>query len=508
MRKIKEVLRLRYEAGLSYRQIAASLHLSFGTVANYLERAASAGLTWPLPAELSESAVEQRLFPAATRGQRHGWIEPDWPALHQELRRKGVTLQLLWEEYRTAHPTASYSYAQFCVRYRAWRGHLTPSLRQVHKAGEKLFLDYCGPTVPIVDGFNGAVRSAAIFVAVLGASNYTYAEATWTQSLPDWIGSHVRAFAFLGGVPRLLVPDNLKAGVAKACRYEPELNPTYAELATHYGTAVLPARPYKPRDKAKVEVGVQLVERWILARLRHQTFFSLAALNSAIHTLLQELNHRPFKKLPGSRSTQFQALDQPALQPLPIQPYEYAEWRKARVHLDYHIEVNGHFYSVPYRLVRQQVDVRLTVTTIEILAKGERVASHIRRKRKGAHTTLPAHMPKAHQRHLEWTPGRFLNWATTIGPATRTLVQHVLEGKPHPEQGYRSCLGLLNLVKRYGPKRLEAACAKAVAVGAFTRRSVASILEHGLDRLPDESSLPAEEPPLFHENLRGPDYYH
>lgn len=507
MRKIKDVLRLRYEAGLSYRQIAASLQLSFGTVANYLDRAATAGLTWPLAAELTDSTVEQRLFPGASRGPGYQWIEPDWPTLHQELRRKGVTLQLLWDEYHTAHPTASYSYAQFCVRYRAWRARLTPSLRQTHKAGEKLFVDYCGPTVPIVDGLGGTVRAAAIFVAVLGTSNYTYAEATWTQSLPDWIGSHVRAFAFFGGVPQLLVPDNLKAGVRKACRYEPELNPTYAELATHYGTAVLPARPYKPRDKAKVEVGVQLVERWILARLRHQTFFSLAALNSAIHTLLAELNQRPFKKLPGSRASQFQALDQPALQPLPTQPYEYAEWRKARVHLDYHIEIHGHFYSVPYRLVRQQVDVRLTATMVEILVKGERVASHRRRKRKGAHTTLPEHMPKAHQRHLEWTPGRFLNWAATIGPATRTLVHHLLEGKPHPEQGYRSCLGLLNLVKRYGPTRLEAACAKAGAVGAFTRRSVASILEHGLDRLPDESP-PAEERPLFHENLRGPEYYH
>lgn len=278
-------------------------------------------------------------------------------------------------------------------------------------------------------------------------------------------------------------------------------------MATHYGTAVLPARPSKPRDKAKVEGGVQLVERWILARLRHQTFFSLAALNPAIHTLLQELNQRPFKKLPGSRSSQFQALDQPALQPLPASPYEYAEWKKARVHLDYHIEINGHFYSVPYRLGRQQVDVRLTATTIEILSKGQRVASHMRRKRKGAHTTLPTHMPKAPQRHLEWTPGRFLNWAATIGPATRTLVQHFREGKPPPEQGYRSCLGLLNLAKRYSPKRLEAACAKAVAVGAFTRRSVASILEHGLDRLPDEPSPPVEEPLLLHENLRGPDYY-
>jgi transposase len=340
--------------------------------------------------------------------------------------------------------------------------------------------------------------------AVIGY-NYTFAEATWSQTLPDWIGSHVRTFTFFGGVPHLIVPDNLKAGVAKACRYEPELNPTYAELAAYYGTAVLPARPYKPRDKAKVEVGVQIVERWILARLRHQSFFSLADLNAAISTLLADLNHRPFKKLPGSRHSEFLAHDQPALNPLPPVPYEYAEWKHARVHLDYHIEVDGHFYSVPHRLVRQRLDVRLSASTIEILYQGERVASHARSARKGGFTTLPAHMPLSHQRHLEWTPGRFLNWAQTIGPQTRTLVEHLLERR-YPEQGYRSCLGLLNLVKRYGPTRLEAACQRAVTLGAYTRRSVASILEHALDRV--SLSSPPPPPLLVHENLRGPTYYH
>jgi len=507
MRKLIEVLRLRHTAGLSYRQIAASLNLSYGAVSNYLTRAAAAALAWPLPDGMGEGEVEQLLFPAAAAPTRPR-VEPDFPTVHQELRRKGVTLQLLWEEYRAAQPTASYSYPQFCARYRAWCSRLKLSLRQVHKAGEKLFVDYCGPTVPVIEGLSGAVRPAHIFVAVLGASNYTYAEATWTEGLPDWIGSHVRAFAFFGGVPQLIVPDNLKAGVAKACRYEPDLNPTYADLAAHYGAAVLPARPYKPRDKAKVEAGVQLVERWILARLRHHPFFSLLELNTAIGALLTELNQRPFKKLSGSRHSQFVTYDQPALNPLPSQPYEYAEWRKARVHLDYHVEGDGHFYSVPHRLVRQPVDVRLTTATVEVLHRGERVASHRRSSRKGNFTTLPDHMPKAHRQHLEWTPGRFLNWALTIGPHTCALVQHLLEHKPHPEQGYRSCLGLLNLVKRYGPARLEAACQRALTLHAPTRRSVASILEHGLDHLPLSSPPLVPTTPLVPENLRGPTYYH
>ena len=508
MRKIKDVLRLRYTAELTNRQIAASLHIAYGTVVGYLQRAEQAGLTWPLPEGMSEEELEQRLFGPREPRDRVTRNAPDFAAIHQELQRKGVTLQLLWEEYQISTAAPHYSYPQFCARYRSWRQTLKRSLRHVHHAGEKLFVDYCGPTVPVIDGLSGAVRSAQIFVAVLGASNYTYAEATWTQSLPDWIGSHVRALTFFGGVPHLVIPDNLKAGVAKACRYEPQLTPTYAEWARHYNTVVLPARPYKPKDKAKVEVGVQIVERWILAQLRHQQFFSLAQLNTAIAALLTKLNHRPFKKLPGSRHSQFLTSEQPALHPLPATPYEYAEWRHARVHLDYHLELEGHFYSVPHRFVRQVVDVRFTTTTVEVFHKSERIATHRRNSRKGSHTTLAEHMPKAHQRHLEWTPGRFLNWAQTMGPATRTLVQHLLEHRAHPEQGYRSCLGLLQLAKRYSAPRLEAACQKAISLGAFTRRSVASILAHGLDQTESPGSPVDSQPPLFHDNLRGPTYYH
>ena len=511
MRKIKEVLRL-HAAGLSQRHIATSLTLSNGAVCKYLRLAQTAGMAWPLPEEWDDQAIAQRLLPPTVEAEvpcGHS-AQPDFVAMHQELKRKGVTRQLLWEEYQHAHPDNAYSYAQFCLLYRAWVGHLQRSLRQTHLAGEKLFVDYAGPTASVVEAATGEIKRAQIFVAVLGASNYTYAEATWTQSLPDWIGSHVRALTFFGGVPALIVPDNLKAAVSVACRYEPELHPTYADLAAHYGTAVLPARPYKPKDKAKVEVGVQVVERWILARLRHHTFFCLAELNAAIRTLLVALNDKPFKKLPGSRRSQFEALDQPALKPLPTCAYEYANWKKARVNIDYHIEVDGHYYSVPHAYVKHAVDVRLTATTVECFCAGQRIASHAHNHRKGAHTTVVAHMPRAHQKHQDWTPGRFLTWALDIGPRTRDVVAHLLEHRPHPEHGYRSCLGLLHLAKRFGSARLEAACERALIIGAPTRKSVLSILQKGLDRVP----LPPTEPPASptsastHDNVRGPTYYH
>jgi transposase len=507
MRKLKEILRLRFEAGLSYRQIAAATRVSVGVAAKYVAQAEHAGLTWPFPDNLDEAALARLLGQATDVPARWSrYAAPDGAAMHQELKKKGVTLQLLWEEYRARDPEHAYRYAQFCVHYRQYRESLARSLRQIHRAGEKLFVDYAGQTVPIVEGGTGEIHPAQIFVAVLGASNYTYAEATWSQKLPDWIGSHVRAFTFMEGVTALLIPDNLKSGVSRACRYEPDLNPTYADLAAHYGVAVIPARPYKPKDKAKVEVGVQIVERWILARLRHQTFFSLAALNGAIGELLQHLNDRPFKKLPGCRRSAFEEIDRPALKPLPATPYAYAEWKKARVNIDYHIEIAGHYYSVPHALVKRELDVRITQTTVECLHQGKRVASHPRSHRKGAHSTVTEHMPKAHQKHLEWSPGRFLNWALAIGPSTRNIVQWQLTHRPHPEMGYRACLGLLNLARRYGKPRLEAACLRALAIGSPTRKSVVSILEQNLDQQPLPTPTPATTLPA-HANVRGPEYY-
>jgi transposase len=357
-----------------------------------------------------------------------------------------------------------------------------------------------------VDSSTGEIHEAQVFVAVLGASNYTYCEATWTQSIPDWISSHTRAFEFFGGVPELIIPDNLKSGISKACRYEPDLNPSYQEMATHYGCAVVPTRVRRPRDKAKVEVAVQVVERWILARLRNVTFFSLAELNSQIRRLITELNTQPFQKLQGSRRALFESLDRPALKALPADPYVYAEWKKARVNIDYHIEVDGHYYSVPYQLVRHEVDVRMTRRIVEVFHKARRVTSHIRSYQKGRHTTLREHMPKAHQQYLDWTPERLVRWARKTGTATSQVVEQILRSRPHPQQGFRSCLGIMRLGKEYGPQRLEAASKRALSIGGPSFKSIQAILKAGLDKRPlVETSQ--QTPVIRHHNIRGAQYY-
>ena len=506
MRKVEEVLRLKWDAGLSPRQIAKVVGIGRTTVSEYLVRAEAAGIVWPLPAGVDAAQLERRLFKQGGGQRKPERAQPDFSSVHRELRRKGVTLFLLWQEYRERHPDG-YAYSRFCDHYTRWRGHLDVVMRQSHRAGEKLFVDYAGQTAEVVDRTSGEVRQAQIFVAVLGASNYTYAEATWTQGLSDWIGSHVRALAFLQGVPEVIVPDNLKSAVSKAHRYEPDLNPTYQDFATHYGVAVIPARVRKPRDKAKAEGGVLLVERWILARLRHQTFFSLAALNAAISEWLKVLNTRAFKKLEGSRLSHFEAIDRPALRPLPERPYEFAEWRKARVAPNIHIEVDGHYYSVPHTLVKRQLDVRLSARTVEVLHLGRRVAAHPRSLRHGGYTTVKEHMPEAHRRYLDWTPERLLRWGRKIGPATGTVIEHILAARTHPQQAFNACFGVLRLSHGFGEQRLEAACARALAIGTVSYKSIASILEKGLDRRP----LPEAEQttlPLEHANVRGSEYYH
>jgi transposase len=504
MRKIREVLRLKWECGLKNRAIARSCSISHSTVSEYLQRAKAAGLSWPLPADLDEDALFLLLFPTPSHPSSKIIPCPDWSLIHTELRRKSVTLRLLWVEYREAHPDG-YGYSQFCELYRQWAKRLKPSMRLSHKGGEKLFVDYAGQTVPIVDPHSGEIRQAQIFVAVLGASNYTYAEANWSQDLPNWTGAHVRAFTFIGGVPEIVVPDNLKAGVKHPCRYEPDLNPTYQDLAQHYGTAVIPARPRKAKDKAKVEVGVQVVERWILARLRNRTFFSLADLNQAIRELLDELNTRLMKHLGRSRRELFEALDRPALKPLPEQPYEFAIWKEARVNIDYHVEFEHHYYSVPHTLIHEEVYVRATEGTIEIFFNNQRIASHRRSNALGRHTTLSEHMPPAHQKYQEWSPDRFTRWAQTIGPHTTQLVQALLTSRKHPQQAYRSCLGLLRLASRYGEERLEAACCRALPAGIHSYKGVKNILDAKLDQVEPEEPAPVVPP--SHENIRGQTYY-
>jgi len=506
MRCVRQILRLKHERGASDRAIARSTGLARSTVSQYLARATAAGLGWPLPATLSEAALEALLF--ANAGMAPGVrrkAEPDWAAIHRELRRPGVTLMLLWQEHRAGEP-GGYGYSRFCELYGQWESRLSPTMRQVHPAGERLFVDYAGQTVEMVDAQSGEIRAAQVFVAVLGASSYTYAEASWTQTLPDWIGAHVRALAFIGGVPRQIVPDNLKAGVLKANWHEPGLNPTYQDLASHYGTAILPARPRKPRDKAKVEAGVLVVERWILARLRNQRFASLVELNAAIAALLADLNERPMRRLGVSRRQLFEQLDRPALGPLPSEPYVYAEWLLRRVGLDYHVDIDGHYYSVPYRLLKEQLEARITQRTIELFHKGERVACHVRGGLRGRHTTVPEHMPSSHRRHAGWTIERIKRDAAAIGPDTAALTALILESRPHPEQGFRACIGILRLARHYGTERLEGACRRGLEIGARSYASVSSILQNGLDR-PSPRTADTAELPLDHPNIRGPRYY-
>ena len=506
MRKLRDVLRLRLEAGLSYRQIQASTKVSVGAIQKLMSRAGELELTWPLPPELDDNQLAGLFYPRADTRTSSRHQPPDWPTLHQELKGKGVTKQLLWEEYTQQYPNRCYSYSQFCDRYNHWRRLQKRSMRQQHKAGEKCFVDYCGQTIPIVSATTGEMRQAQIFVAVLGASNYTYAEATLTQSLPDWLSSHVRAFEYFGGTSAIVVPDNLKSGVSKACRYDPHLNPSYQQLSAHYQVAVIPTRPYKPKDKSKVEVSVQIVERWILARLRHHTFFSLAELNQCIRALLVELNQKPFKQLPGNRQQAFELLDKPTLRPLPKHPYRYVDIKPVKVNIDYHVQYEDHLYSVPHPYVGEDLELHAGDTLITLYFRQQSVASHPRSFRPGT-TTEPSHMPKRHQKHQQWTPGRLKNWAREIGPDVLQWVDTQLTTKDHPEQAYRVCLGLLNLSRQYPSERLNTACRIANKAGLLRLKQIKSILVSNRDRLPEQLSFETELP-QDHENIRGPRNFH
>lgn len=508
MRKTKEVLRLWFDQRLPSRTIARSCSIHHRTVTQYVKRFTESGLPWPLPDDLDDASLTLRLFPRKARVQPgHPQPMPDMRFLHQELRRPGVTLCRLWEEYRQREPQG-YSRSRFYYHYRRWAKTLHPTLRHEHKAGEKLFVDYAGKKPQIVNPQTGEITEVELFVGCLGASSYTYAEATLTQSLPDWISAHIRMLEFFGAVPAVLVPDNLKSAITRACRYEPDVNPTYQDFATHYGLAVIPARSTKARDKAKVESAVQIAERWILGSLRDQSFFSLADLNTAIRAVLERLNTRKFQKVDVCRKDLFEHIDRPAMKPLPLVRYEYGEWRKAKVNIDYHIEVAYNYYSVPYSLIHKHVEVRLTAATVEIWYQGTRIASHPRLYGKGRHQTIEAHRPASHQRYLEWTPERILTWGAKTGPWTAALMENVMAGKRHPEQGFRSCLGILRLGQKYGPERLEHACRRAVAIHGYSYTSVQSILKRGLDTQPLPSPAGEQEMlPLFHSNIRGKDYY-
>jgi transposase len=506
MRQVRDILRLAWGQGLSHRQVGASLQIPFTTVAGHVRRARAAGLSWPLPEDLDDTALESLLFKKDPAPPSESRPVPDWNRVHAELRRKGVTLMLLWLEYKEAHPDG-WGYSRFCHHYRAWQGHLDVVMRQEHRAGEKCFVDFTGQRLPIYDRRSGEVAfMAELFVAVLGASNYLYAEAVRSQDLASFVGAHVNAFEFYGATPAVVVPDNLAAAVKEPHRYEPEINATYQEMAAHYQVAVIPARVRKPRDKAKVEAGVLLAERWILARLRHRRVCSLAEANAEIALLLVALNERPFKKLPRSRAELFATFDRPAMRPLPASRYEFARWRLGvKVNVDYHVESAHHYYSVPYQLVGRRVDVRAATSTVEVFCSGRRVASHVRDDTPGRHSTDPAHMPKSHRAHAHWTPSRIEAWAERTGPSTAALAAAIMEARPHPEQGYRSVLGIIRLADRYGAERLDAACGRALAARALSYRSVESMLRHGLERQPLERPVLGPHP--RHANVRGATYY-
>lgn len=506
MRKTKEILRQKWLLGRSHRAIAASVGVSTGAIASASERARDADLhAWVDVEALDEAELERRLYPSMLE-KEHARPEPDCAWIHVERSRAGVTLDLLHQEYLAKHPDG-YRYTAFCARYREWLARRGLVMRQIHIAGERMFVDYSGKRPTIVDPKTGDLVAVELFVAVLGASSHTYAEATWTQRGPDWIASHVRALEFFGGVPSAITCDCLKSGVMRACRYEPEIQRTYEELAEHYGTTVLPARPHKPRDKAKVEVAVQVVQRWILARIRNEVFHSLEELNARIRDLIEDLNARPMRRYGKSRRELFESLERRALGPLPESRFEYAEWKKAKVNIDYHVLFDGHSYSVPYQHVHDEVWVRATATSIEVLLRDRRIASHRRSYVRGGFTTLPEHMPSSHRAHAEWTSSRILRWAAESGPSTRDLCEAILRERRHPEQGFKSCLGIMRLGKSYGAERLEAACARAHAANARSYRHVESILKKGLDRVPMEAATSPARSPIAHENVRGPDYY-
>ena len=508
VRKLKEILRLKYACSLSEREIARSCNVARSTVGDYLTRARVAGLGWPEATDLSETELEARLFPTERVPSSVHRPPPDCEYIYQELRRYrniNLTMTQLWLEYKEQHPDG-YQYTQFCEYYRRWRDKLDWCMRQEHRAGEKIFIDY-SDGLAIVDLATGQLIPTQMFVAVWGTSNYTYAEATLSQTLPNWVGSHVRAFGYFGCAARMLVPDNLKSGVKDPCFYEPELNPTYAEMARHYGCAVLPARPRKPRDKAKVEAGVLIAQRWILSVLRHRTFFTLEDLNAAIRECLEHLNTRPLRRLGKSRRELFESIDRPNALPLPERAYEYAEWLKATVNIDYHIEVDHHYYSVPYQLVREKLEIRLTAATVEVLQKGDRVAAHARSYVRGTYTTLKEHMPPEHRKYAEWSPSRFIQWAAKTGTATAQLVERIMAARAYPEQGYRACLGIIRLGQHYGPERVESAAQRALKYNTCSYKSMRAILATGLDQRVDYEEVPPRASLPMHGNIRGREYY-
>jgi transposase len=504
MNKHREALRLILTTSLSNRMIGRSVRLSHNTVNRYRRLVNELPIDWEAVNGLDDTDVEAIL--KSKRFRVESKHMPDWAGVHREMQYRDVTLQLLWEDYRLANPGNAYAYSQFTHYYRQYVGKLDMAMRQTHRAGECVYVDFAGRTVPYFDPASDEAKQAQVFVGALGCSNYAFVYALRSQSLVDWIEAHNRMYQFFGGTPQVVVPDNLKAAVTRAGR-EPELNRTYLEQAKHYQIAIVPARVRHPKDKSKAEVTVQIISRWILARLRHRRFFSIEEINAAIAELLRLLNDRPFKRLPGCRRSRFEELDKPLLRPLPTQPFEYAEWTSAhKIGPDYHMRVHDHYYSVPHALIGGHVEARVTANIVELFHQGKRVASHPRSYEVGGHTTDPAHQPTSHRHYAEQTPELIIKWARSIGPAAEAVIQYQFDSRPHALLGIRYCAPLQRLAKEYGAERFEAACQRAQLIGSLTTKSIRSILQRRLDtqsdpRAPIQVNLP------LHDNVRGAGYY-
>ena len=502
MRKIKDVLRHKLDLKLSTAKVARILGLGRTTIREYHERFLASGLSWPLPQTLTDSQLEERLFSKALPVD--GRPLPPFEYLAKEMARPNVTLALLWQEYKKDRPDG-YQYSQFAKLYKDWRKTLSYSMRQEHKAGEKGFVDFGdAQSIRLLDPSTQERIKPSLFVYTWGASHALFATATLDEKTLSWTAAHTACFDYFGCAPHAIVPDNTKAAVIKSCRYEPDLNPAYADLAAHYGLCVLPARPRRPKDKAKVENGVLLAKRWILARLRHQTFHSLKELNDAIRILVDDFNGRLLKRLKVTRHALFMELDKPNALPLPEHPYELAQWKRARVGINYHVEFDKNFYSVPYTLIHQELDIRSTLSVVNVYKDGQRLLSHPRCFAKNQYLTRNEHRPPSHQKYLEWTPQRIVDWAGKYGPCVKEVIEKIIASRRFPEQAYRSCLGIIRLANHYESGRLEAASKRALCYRVLSYQGIKNILEKGLDKKEDSAGARVL---ISHQNIRGPEYF-
>ncbi len=518
MKQVRAVLRFHLAMGLSSRKIQGATGVARTTVQDYIKRCDDSGIkTVTSLDEMDDDALNIRLFGEAKhKAPSSGKVMPDYNYIHQELKQSKkdktkVTLTFLWEAYKEQYGDNAYEYTQFRVYYRRYKQKLNPSMRQIHLAGEKVFVDYSGVTIPIYDKKDGTVSKAQVFVAVLGASGYTFVHATPSQKQEDFILSHVLAYEFFGGTPRAVVPDNLKSAVIfNDKKHGLVLNESYAALARHFNMRIEPARVRKPKDKPKAEQGVQAIQRYILAYFRHQKIFSVDEANEKISILLDRYNNKVMKHIGKSRTQLFEELDKPMLSPLPANRYIYEQFKIARVNMDYHITLEKCNYSVPFKYLKEQVEVRYSTQHIRIYHKNKLIATHPRLRRSGDASTLHEHMPPNHQyAHEKMNPSRLRSWAKSIGEYSALFVEDAFDAAEHEPNAYRKIVAVLSLAKRYGQVELELALMYAAQHRILSVKSVVSILDKKLYLQKGSNNATYKTPPLFntHDNLRGEETY-